>query len=284
MGNLAWAYQRCYKMRQALALFKQARDTAMLKLGPNHPQTLNILHGVAHMHRVYRETPEAIFLLEHVREKRVLILGDHHPATIGTLKDLALAYQDAGELNKALSLLQQAAVAAEKLEYATDTAEMIYHNLASCHEQLKQYYQAEVWRRKWVAAARARYGPESLEYAAIFGLSGLGSNLVRQQRYADAEPILRESLAILQKNHPETWERFRAQSLLGTALLGRQKYAEAQPLLVLGYQGLKKLEKSQGHKSRGPTEALEWLVQLYDAWGKPEESTKWRKELEKVKQ
>jgi serine/threonine protein kinase/tetratricopeptide (TPR) repeat protein len=283
MGNLAWTYQRCYKMPQALALFKQARDTAMLKLGPNHPQTLNILHGVAHMQRVYRETPEAIALLEQVREKQVVILGDHHPATIGTLSELALAYQDAGELNKALPLLQQAAVGAEQLEYATDSADLIHHRLASCHEQLKQYNQAEVWRRKWVAAARAKYGPESFRYAAFFGLSGLGSNLVRQQKYADAEPILRESVAILQKNHPETWEKFRAQSLLGAALMGQQKYTEAEPHLVQGYQGMKKLEKSQGHKPHGPSEALERLVQLYDAWDKPDEAAKWRKELEKMK-
>jgi len=31
------------------------------------------------------------------------------------------------------------------------------------------------------------------------------------------------------------------------------------------------------------TEALERLVQLYDAWGKKEEAAKWRKELEAAK-
>ena len=30
--------------------------------------------------------------------------------------------------------------------------------------------------------------------------------------------------------------------------------------------------------------ALERLVQLYDAWGKPDEAAKWRKELEKAKE
>jgi serine/threonine protein kinase len=282
MNDLAWTYQRCYKMPQALALFKQARDTAVLKLGPNHPLTLSILCGVGHMHRAYRKTHEAIALLEQVREKQVVILGDDHPAAIATLSFLAMAYQDAGELNKALALLQKAAVGAEKLDYATEYAPVIHHNLASCHEQLKQYDQAEVWRRKWVAAARANYGPESLEYAALFGLSGLGSNLVQQQKYADAEPILRESVAILQKNHPEIWETFRAQSVLGAALLGQQKYTEAERHLVQGYQGMKTLEKSQ-HNSDGPSEALERLVQLYDAWDKPDEAAKWRKKLEKVK-
>jgi hypothetical protein len=32
------------------------------------------------------------------------------------------------------------------------------------------------------------------------------------------------------------------------------------------------------------TEALKRLVRLYDAWGKPDEAAKWRKELETYKQ
>jgi hypothetical protein len=106
--------------------------------------------------------------------------------------------------------------------------------------------------------------------------------LVRQQKYA--EPILRESLATLRKNQPETWEAFRARALLGAALLGRRKYAEAEPHLVQGCRGMEKLEKSQGHKPHGLSEALERLVQLYDAWDKPDEAAKWREEREKMKE
>ena len=120
-------------------------------------------------------------------------------------------------------------------------------NLASCHEQLEQYDQAEVWRRKWLAVVKEKYGPESVEYAGIRGLAGLGSNLLKQKKHADAEPILRECLAILQKNGPRSLGRRSAtQSLLGAALLGQQKYADAEPLLVQGYQGMKKSEKSRG--------------------------------------
>jgi tetratricopeptide (TPR) repeat protein len=286
MGNLAWTYQRCYKMPQAVALFKQTRDTAILKLGPNHPQTLSTWRGVAQMHRAFRETPQAIALLEQAREKQVIVLGDHHPGTISTLVELAMAYVDAGELNKALPLFQQAAVGVERLAYALEDADRALANLSSCLEQLKQYDQAELWRRKWLDAAKAKYGTESIEYTGVRGLEGLGSNLLLQKKYAEAEPILRESLAIQQRKEPEVWGTFRTQSLLGGALLGQQKYAEAEPHLVQGYQGMKKQEKSQGHKYYGPpprqrlTEALERVVQLYDAWGTKEQADEWRKRLE----
>src|SRR5262249_48291847 len=111
-----------------------------------------------------------------------------------------------------------------------------------------------------------------------------------QEKYADAEPILRESLAILQQKQPEDWETFHVQSLLGGALSGQRKYAEAESHLVLGYERMKKAQKSQGERhvrsKPGPilSEGLERLVRFYDAWGKPEEAAKWRKELETQKE
>ena len=68
-------------------------------------------------------------------------------------------------------------------------------------------------------------------------------------------------------------------------LLGQKKYADAEPLLLAGYQGMKQREKTippQG-STRIP-EALERLVQLYEATGKQDEAAKWRKELEARKQ
>src|SRR5262245_57644571 len=68
---------------------------------------------------------------------------------------------------------------------------------------------------------------------------------------------------------PDDWRHFYTQSL-GGSLLGQQQYAAAEPLLLQGYQGLKAQEKQipAAYKIR-PTDAIERLVQLYDAWGRP---------------
>src|SRR5262249_32349657 len=165
----------------------------------------------------------------------------HHPATLVTLQELAWAYRNAGEVDKALPLFQQAAAGVERLKFAHGSADVIVRSLSSCHEQLKQYDQAEVWRRKWLAVGKREDGPGSAAYAKE--LTGLGSNLLLQKRHAEAEPLLRESLAILQNKQAEDRGTFYTQSLLGAALLGRQKYAEAEPLLVRGYQGMSKVAK-----------------------------------------
>jgi len=69
--------------------------------------------------------------------------------------------------------------------------------------------------------------------------------------------------------------------MLGGALLGQKKYADAEPLLVAGYEGMKQHEATipPQRKDRLP-EALERLVQLYEATDKPDEAARWRKELE----
>jgi tetratricopeptide (TPR) repeat protein/tRNA A-37 threonylcarbamoyl transferase component Bud32 len=286
MYSLAHAYSVGYKMKPAFDLFEQARKLAVPKLGPEHPLTLRILHSLGVMYRAYQKTDQAIALLEQVRERRVMLLGGHHPVTLNTMHQLGLAYQDAGELDKALALSQQAAAGVERLQFARSTGDSIIPQLCFLHERLNQYDQAEVWRRKWLAVMKVRDGPESLIYVGLRGLAGLGWNLLKQQKCAEAEPILRDSLVILQAKEPGDWTTFYTQALLGGALLGQKKYAEAEPLLVHGYQGMKKTEKRQGHTfpgSRTPakvTETLEWLVRLYEETNKPDEAAKWRKELE----
>ena len=67
--------------------------------------------------------------------------------------------------------------------------------------------------------------------------AALGSNLLEQAKWSEAEPVLRECLAIRDKAMPDDWRRFNAMSLLGGALLGQGRYAEAEPLIVPGTRG-----------------------------------------------
>src|SRR5262249_831826 len=90
--------------------------------------------------------------------------------------------------------------------------------------------------------------------------------------------------AIRQKTLPLHWLTFNTQSMLGGALLGQKKYAEAEPLLLAGYQGMKKQEAQIPPQGKVRlTEAVQRLVQLYEATGNPDEAAegrKGRKELE----
>src|SRR5262249_41517378 len=125
---------------------------------------------------------------------------------------------------------------------------------------------------------RKQLGAESMDNARR--RSQVGYLLLGARRYSDAEEHFRESLAIRAKKEPDAWTTFNTQSMLGAALQGQKRYADAERLLVQGYEGMKQRELKVPSQARVRlTEALERLVQLYDAWEKPKEAMRWREEL-----
>ena len=73
-------------------------------------------------------------------------------------------------------------------------------------------------------------------------MAQLGLNLIQQRKWAEAETVLRECLAIREKAQPDDWSTFNTRSLLGGSLLGQKKFAEAEPLILAGYEGMKARE------------------------------------------
>jgi hypothetical protein len=126
---------------------------------------------------------------------------------------------------------------------------------------------------------KERSGADSLPFATELALLGL--NLLKQKKWADAEAVLNNCVRIREKKQPDDWTTFSAKSVLGGSLLGQKKFADAEPLLLAGYQGVDACKSKIPADPTGPlTEALERLVQLYDAWGKKDQADEWRRKLE----
>jgi hypothetical protein len=155
-------------------------------------------------------------------------------------------------------------------------------NLARAYDEVKQFDKAEFLSRELLPVQKQKSGGDSPAYAGA--LATLGLNLLHQKKWTDAEPLLHECLAIRETKEPEDWRTFNTKSMLGGSLLGQKKYADAEPLLLAGYEGMKQPEAKIPPQSKiRLTEALERLVQLYEAMNKPDETAKWHKELEASK-
>ena len=130
----------------------------------------------------------------------------------------------------------------------------------------------ETWRRK----------PDSNPLASPRILTQLGSVRVAQQQFAEAEPLLRESLALAQRYWPTGEYRYLVMSHLGASLTGQENHAEAETLLRSSCEGLTRgraILPPFLYPERRLAESLERLVQLYDAWGKPAQATEWKQKL-----
>ena len=109
--------------------------------------------------------------------------------------------------------------------------------LINAYESLGRWADAEPRRRDALAVRRQTAKPDSPLLADE--LADLGRNLLTQNKGSEAEPLLRECLAIRGQAAPDDWAYYDAMSLLGGALLGQGRYSEAEPLIVPGYEGMK---------------------------------------------
>ena len=113
-------------------------------------------------------------------------------------------------------------------------------------------------------------------------LSGLCSTLLAEGKFTEAEPLARISVALREEKMPDDWSTFNMQSVLGATLFGQQKYAEAEPLMLCGYEGMKQREAKVRLRNGEPRlrEALQRLVQLYEATNRHEQAADWKKRLD----
>src|SRR5262249_52418140 len=197
-------------------------------------------------------------------------LGEKHSATILAAINLGVNYFDAGRVKDSVAIFDEWLPRAQNALGTEDAITQFGFSAAfRTYEQVKQYAQvAKAWRGM-VDSARKHCPADDPRLAT--DLAKIGLYFLKADQPAEAEPPLRESLAIREKKEPGVWTTFNTRSMLGAALLGQKKYAAAEPLLLAGYKGMKAREKTIPAQARVQlTEALLHLVQVYEALGQKE--------------
>ena len=106
LNNLALTYQATGKLPDAIALFERVRDAMIAQLGPDHRSTLNTLENLAAAYRAAGKLPEAIAQLERVRDAKIARLGPDDPDTLTTLQNLAATYWSVKQFDKSVPLFE----------------------------------------------------------------------------------------------------------------------------------------------------------------------------------
>jgi hypothetical protein len=196
---------------------------------------------------------------------------------------IGLSYGSAGRTGDAVRMHEQVAAAFQKkFGPAHPDTQIVIGYLAAAYKQDHRLDAAETAYRDLITATRPSLPADSPDLARTLG--ALGEILLAARKFPEAEGALREGLGIREKKMPDHYRTFDTKSKLGGALLGQKKYTDAEPLLLEGDEGMKQQEAKIPPKDRVRLpEAVERLMQLYEALGKKEEVAKWRKELEAIK-
>ena len=284
MNDLAVLYQKAGKLDQAQRLFVETLELEKANLAPGHRMTVTSTRNLAFVYQQLGKLDQALPLFEEALKLAKASQGSDHPGTLKFMYDLASAYRDGGQLEQALPLFRQAAEGMEKRQFQDSdwpVKEMV-DGLVGCLRTLQRYPEADTWQRKWAQATKERLGADSEAYAQA--LANMGTDMVQQRRWTNAEEVLRECLSIREKTKPDEWFTFNTKSRLGGALLGQRRFADAESLLLDGYEGMKQREGRipDNIRTQMRAAALDRLVELYQTWDKPEQLAKWQPEFERM--
>ena len=277
------SYRTAQRPDEAIRVLEPSLKLCKAKLGSKDEVTMKTMNNLGLAYEHAGRAREAVKLLEETLESMKAQPGYDPEDTLNLMNNLGEAYVSAGQRAQGVALLEESFKLGNiKLGSSHLTTRNILENLVIACETSDQRARIEPILIESVASMRQDPGNESPELAG--GLMLLGFNRLKQEKYTEAEPPIRECLAIREKQQPDSWLTFNAKSILGGCLLAQKQFIRAEPLLHSGYLGMKQCEANI--PARGKirlTEALERLVVLYDAWGKKDEADKWRKELDTMR-
>ena len=282
MLGLAQVYNARERFDRAEPLIREAIDGLTTRVGADDERTLVEVNSLAALHLRAGRPAEAEPLFRRAADGFRAKLGPDNRWTLTATLNRAVACRRAGRPDQAADLAEEVARGLERVRYEVERADEKMEDVIAILDEAGRLDAADGWRRKWVAVVKARAGAGagSAEYADE--LAGLGASLSRRGKWAEAEPVLRECLAVREKLTPDDVRSADARSLLGGALLGLGKVAEAEPLLVAGYDGLKRRAADLPPQNRHVLpDAADRLVELYEKLGKLDETKKWRAERAK---
>jgi hypothetical protein len=275
-NNLAACYSELCRLDEAEALYVRNLDVLRRHLGEEHPHTLDAQGNLAALYFARGEYARAEPLLVKVLAgQRRLAAPDsidvaHAANSVAAVRHRLCKYAEAEPL-----YMEALAGCRRQLGQEHPQTLMVARSLAAMYIDWGKDDRAEPLLDEVRAAlARRPGGAEDPQTAAT--LVPLGRIRLRRGEAKQAEPLLREALRIYDKQAPEAWYRFDAQSRLGECLAAQAKYAEAEPLVLGGYEGLRRHVKEAPPSSNYLPEAGARIVQLYEAWGKPEDAAAWR--------
>ncbi|HLN27317.1 MAG TPA: tetratricopeptide repeat protein [Gemmataceae bacterium] len=282
-NNLAMLYRAQGKLAKAEPLFVKTLESRCRVLGEEHPDTLRSMNNLAGLYWNSRRLALAIPLFEAAFKLRKAKLGPDHPETLLTMASLGVNYRDAGRLKDAVPLLEDVDRRIQALPpTSSHSLRWVRAELADAYERAGQPEKGETLRREQVHIMKLSAGPDAPAYAGTLLLLGLNllqqknwtdaeamlriCLAIREKKEADAwttfhtKSVLGSAL-VGQKKYAD------AESLLLAGYEGMKQREARIP------------SSNKLHLA----EVMERLVQLYDTWGKKDKASEWREKWEKAK-
>ena len=283
LSELGRVYQDLGLNQRAEPLHREALRVRRTVLGEEDRETAVSLSDLASVLRLSGDLDGAEALLRQCLELNRKTRGEVHPNTSATLHDLALIAAERGDNAGAEAMLRRAlditrTTLGEKHPVVATTLNSLSHVLVA----QKRHDEAAAALQDALAIAGPTLGRDH-QLFAIYAINLASVQLARHQPVA-AEELIREALPI-RAGAPgvvpsrrrtiaeDDWSLAAAKTLLGASLVAQRRYADAETVLL---DARRDLDVQPGSPARDTRATIAGLVQLYEAWGKPEAARAYR--------
>lgn len=270
MLNVASCYRSMNRNAEADEMNNRGLELAQRVLGEDHNTTLTLMQNIAVNHWKAKRLDLSIPLMEKVLAGKEAKNGRSHPDTLLAIANLGTNYRDAGRHDESIKLLEEAYASSgnnPKLEF-------IGPALLDAYLRAEKIEEANGLLAKLVAGVREANSFTGMQLAEK--LNAVGQVLLRSERFAEAESLLRESMTLRTELEPDKWSTFSGISSVGESLLGQGKHVDAEPLLLAGYEGMKSRMLDQPSSSRIQLqEHLAKTIEHYAKLQMPMDANKW---------
>jgi len=282
-----WTCANLAEMYLVMGRYKDAEEMDLLALSVWPPNDRSRNYKRRNLADAYRgqgryQEAEELYLTTLVEQQQMWGKRD----SVFTMLGLAELYMDLGDNDKAdewfVRIQETVAASQETEEDVWESAGPQYcDSLAVLRTRQGDFSQAEDLFEK----AQAGWMRQLKEWAdedpkTLVTIHGLGVLRREQQRYEEAESLLRRALEARQsklgRGLPPCLESMHELAVLS---LRQARYNEAEALLLQAYNGR---EAKLGPEHRRTLDSLRELVHLYESWNKPDEAAQWRAKLPQV--
>lgn len=259
-------------LEQAEALSRQELDLARQLYGEEHPSTGHSYHTLGRLMSIQGHAEAADSLYRAALRVYRATYGNEHAYVGVTLSNLGAVQIDLEKYDEAEWLLREALDVYRK-RYGREHwyVAISTNELARLAKKTGDEGRAEQHYREALALFRTSRPPGH----PITGtsLQELGALLLKQGLATEAEPLLREAEeSWAEAFEDDDWRLLTVRQDLGACLLALERFKEAETILLHIYPIL---EKKHGPTGKSTTATRQTLADLYTAWGKPEQATRY---------
>jgi tetratricopeptide (TPR) repeat protein/predicted Ser/Thr protein kinase len=265
------------EVEEAESFCSEAIASLASAYGESHPEVLYAIGVRAVIFRQMGDTESAEALYRELLEKQRQHLGPNHPEVARTLNNLAYLLKTQEKYAESERYYKEALdVLGHVHEQAHPHTIRVRQNLASVLYFQDKYDEVEDVLREVVELQRELH-PEGSSMIGSALITGLGRFLMDRQKYAEAEPVLREGIAIYEKTlgytNPEPWI---ARASLASCLFGLGRTAEAEGFAYDSLEALKRVEEF----TRNPRFNIDRVASQFDQVGQTEIAASYRALIE----